>query len=131
MVVFLFFIMMMLNFNNALAQDADPVPVVFVSDAADIEQLSKMNENVKALSESTMKCMMLEKLEAAQCHCKNLEKLKKMKGDYEAVLSKHPDWNGIIVSFKSSDPGKSTSLNFPVINKQLAGAHCLSNATAQ
>ena len=103
----------------AWAQGA-PVSNIQLTAPDDIADASAVNRTISVLVKDVGSCSPAAQ-GSATCACGFKDDLKKLKDAYDVAVAKHPAWSGerSVVAYSEPSDGKSVTLNFPGIKRQL------------
>jgi hypothetical protein len=106
-----------------LATDGKPVQNINLTEARDIADATAVSAAISVLVHDTASCPTSTSKNRQACACSSRYDLKKLKSAYAVAVAKHPGWNEVdaVVAYLDAANGKSVTLNFPGVKRQLDG----------
>jgi hypothetical protein len=103
------------------ATGGEPVHNIKLTETRDIADAGMVNAAISVLVKDAASCPAATSKDRQACACSFKNDLQKLKSAYAAAVSKHPGWNevGAVVAYLDDANGKSVTLNFPGIKRQL------------
>jgi hypothetical protein len=107
----------------AQAAHGTPLHNVRLAGTRDLADAAAVNRAITAMVRNAASCSPVTAQGAQSCACSFTDDLKILENSYEAAVAKHPRWNaaGTVVSYVDPVNGKSVTINFPGVKRQLNG----------
>ena len=107
----------------AQAAHGTPLHNVRLAGARDLADAAAVNRAITVMVRNAASCSPVTAQGAQSCACSFTDDLKILENSYEAAVAKHPRWNAAatVVSYVDPVNGKSVTINFPGVKRQLNG----------